>query len=70
MFAGRSGKVPLLNGIFVRAATCIAAIRKFSSIARYFVAALFLAAMCIKVNIGLGNARNSEMPLVAFFTSF
>lgn len=70
MFAGRSGRVPPLNGMFFRAATWIAANKKFSSIARYFVAALFLAAMCIKVNTGLGNPRNSEMPSVAFFTRF
>lgn len=69
MFAGRSGIVPLVNGIFFKAATWIAAIRKFSSTARYFVATLFLAAMCIKVNIGLGNVRNAEMPSAAFFTN-
>ena len=55
MFAGRSGKVPLLNGNLFIAFTWIAVNKKLSSIARYFVEASRLAAMCIKVNIGSGN---------------
>lgn len=70
MSAGRSGKEPPRNGIFFMAAMWMAASKKFSSIARYFVAALFLAAMCIRVNMGLGNVRNSDILLVAPFTRF
>ena len=60
--------VPAANGMFLIAAMWIAARRKFSSIARYFVLKLFLAAMCIKENKGLEYSRNCETASADFCT--